>query len=100
SGPSRRLPAGKPSRPPALFRPTPGPVCHPHATSQLEAALISITVTSRPHGSVVLSRSHAAGLIAMPGGTAREMTVGVRWLGASGDRADLERSRPAATRRS
>ena len=45
--------------------------------------MFAARVPGRPHGSVVLSRSHAAGLIAMPGAPAREMTLDVRWLGAS-----------------
>ena len=37
----------------------------------------------RPHGSVVLSRTHAAGLITMPSGLDRGAGIDVRWLGAS-----------------
>jgi len=40
-------------------------------------------VPTRPHGSIVLSRTHAAGLVSMPGGDIASTKIGVRWLGAS-----------------
>jgi hypothetical protein len=40
-------------------------------------------VPTRPHGSIVLSRTHAAGLVAMPGGDVAPTKTDVRWLGAS-----------------
>lgn len=40
-------------------------------------------VPTRPHGSVVLSESHASGILLMPGDSARRTEIDVRWLGAS-----------------
>jgi molybdopterin-synthase adenylyltransferase len=40
-------------------------------------------VLTRPHGSVVLSRSHAGGIVMMPGESAPRTDIDVRWLGAS-----------------
>lgn len=42
-------------------------------------------VPARPHGSIVLSRTHATGLIVLPGASAsvKEVELDVRWLGAS-----------------
>src|SRR3989442_9498685 len=40
-------------------------------------------VPARPHGSIVLSRTHAAGLVSMPGGDVATTKTDVRWLGAS-----------------
>lgn len=40
-------------------------------------------VPARPHGSVVLSRTHAGGLIVMPGESTPRTKIDVRWLGAS-----------------
>lgn len=40
-------------------------------------------VPARPHGSVVLSRSHAGGIVMMPGESASRTKIDVRWLGAS-----------------
>lgn len=41
-------------------------------------------VPPRPHGSIVLSKTHAAGLVAMPGSEEAAPTkINVRWLGAS-----------------
>lgn len=40
-------------------------------------------VPTRPHGSVVLSRSHAGGIVMMPGESAARTQLDVRWLGAS-----------------
>lgn len=40
-------------------------------------------VPTRPHGSIVLSKTHAAGLVAMPGSKAARTKIDVRWLGAS-----------------
>jgi hypothetical protein len=40
-------------------------------------------VPTRPHGSIVLSRTHATGVIRMPGALDQEADIDVRWLGAS-----------------
>ena len=40
-------------------------------------------VPTRPHGSVVLSRTHASGIILMPGETQPRTGVAVRWYGAA-----------------
>jgi hypothetical protein len=40
-------------------------------------------VPTRPHGSIVLSRTHATGVIRMPGALDQEADMDVRWLGAS-----------------
>jgi molybdopterin-synthase adenylyltransferase len=40
-------------------------------------------VPARPHGSVVLSRTHAGGLILMPDKPTSRSKIDVRWLGAS-----------------
>jgi molybdopterin/thiamine biosynthesis adenylyltransferase len=45
--------------------------------------MFSARVPARPHGSIVLSRTHASGLIAMPRAPTREAEIDVRWLGAS-----------------
>lgn len=45
--------------------------------------MFAARVPGRPHGSVVLSKGHAAGLIAMPSRPPSEVTLDVRWLGAS-----------------
>jgi hypothetical protein len=38
-------------------------------------------VPSRPHGSIVLAGHEAAGLVALPGGTMKQVDIAVRWLG-------------------
>jgi hypothetical protein len=40
-------------------------------------------VPARPHGSIVLSRTHASGIILMPGETQPRTAVAVRWYGAA-----------------
>lgn len=40
-------------------------------------------VPGRPHGSVVLSRTHASGMILMPGERQFQSAVAVRWYGAA-----------------
>jgi len=45
--------------------------------------MFAARVPYRPHGSIVLSRTQAAGLITMPGAPMVEMAPRVRWLGAS-----------------
>lgn len=40
-------------------------------------------VPARSHGSVVLSRSHASGIVNMPGQSVSRTKIDVRWLGAS-----------------
>lgn len=40
-------------------------------------------VPTRPHGSIVLSRTHASGVILMPGETQPRTAVAVRWYGAA-----------------
>jgi hypothetical protein len=40
-------------------------------------------VPARPHGSIVLSRSHAGGIVVMPGESGSKTDLDVRWLGAS-----------------
>jgi hypothetical protein len=40
-------------------------------------------VPVRPHASIVLSRTHADGLVAMPGGDLAPTKTNVRWLGSS-----------------
>lgn len=40
-------------------------------------------VPARPHGSIVLSRTHAAGCILMPNAPAPTTMIDVRWIGAS-----------------
>src|SRR5262249_36399519 len=40
-------------------------------------------VPTRPHGSIVLSKTQAGGLVAMPGGAVVPTKTDVRWLGAS-----------------
>jgi hypothetical protein len=40
-------------------------------------------VPTRAHGSIVLSRTHATGVIRMPGAADQESELDVRWLGAS-----------------
>lgn len=40
-------------------------------------------VPGRPHGSIVLSRSHAGGIAYMPGETMPRSTIAVRWYGAT-----------------
>jgi ThiF family protein len=45
--------------------------------------MFAARVPGRPHGSVVLSQTGAAGLIVMPSKPVKEMALAVRWLGAS-----------------
>jgi len=40
-------------------------------------------VPTRPHGSVVLSKTHASGVILMPGETRPKTAIAVRWYGAA-----------------
>jgi hypothetical protein len=40
-------------------------------------------VPTRPHGSIVLSRTHATGVVKMPGALDQEADIDVRWLGVS-----------------
>ncbi len=52
-------------------------------------------VPTRPHGSVVLSRTHAGGFIVMPDAPAPQTRIDVRWLGAS--IVDWRTTKPSAT---
>ena len=40
-------------------------------------------VPARPHGSLVLSRTHTGGIIMMPGESAPRTNIDVRWLDAA-----------------
>ncbi len=54
-----------------------------HASAERLLPMFRQRVPSRPHGSIVLSQTHAGGIILMPGETQPRTAVAVRWYGAA-----------------
>jgi hypothetical protein len=54
-----------------------------HASADRLLPMFQQRVPTRPHGSVVLSRTHASGTILRPGGTQSHTAISVRWYGAA-----------------